>query len=86
MTAGLVGHWLSSGTLNLPLPGSGETARRWQRLSELTEVDVVAGRLAEAHTDAVAILAELGGPAPLTRSTLGSVGGRVARCRAAGGG
>ena len=64
MTAGLVGHWLSSGALDLPLPGSGETARRWQRLAELTEVDVVAGRLAEAHTDAVAILAELGGPAP----------------------
>ncbi len=65
MTAGLVGHWLSTGALDLPLPGSGETARRWQRLADLTEVDVVAGRLAEAHTDAVAILAELGGPNPL---------------------
>ena len=64
MTAGLVGHWLSTGALDLPLPGSGETARRWQRLAELTEIDVVAGRLAEAHTDAVAILAELGGPDP----------------------
>jgi alkylation response protein AidB-like acyl-CoA dehydrogenase len=30
----------------------------------LTEIDVVAGRLAEAHTDAAAILAELGGPLP----------------------
>ncbi len=37
---------------------------RWRRLAELTEIDVVAGRLAEAHTDAVAILAELGGPDP----------------------
>ena len=64
MTAGLVGHWLSSGALQLPLPGSGETARRWQRLAELTEIDLVAGRLAEAHTDAVAIMAELGGPDP----------------------
>ncbi|MET0996232.1 MAG: acyl-CoA dehydrogenase [Mycobacterium sp.] len=64
MTAGLVGHWLSTGALDLPLPGSGETARRWQRLAELTEIDLVAGRLAEAHTDAVAILAELGGPDP----------------------
>jgi alkylation response protein AidB-like acyl-CoA dehydrogenase len=56
--------WLQSGQLQLPLPGSGRTAQRWQRLSQLTEVDVVAGRLAEAHCDAVAILAELGGPAP----------------------
>jgi alkylation response protein AidB-like acyl-CoA dehydrogenase len=63
MTSGLVGHWLESGELNLPLPGSGATARRWRKLAELTEIDVVAGRLAEAHADAVAILAELGGPA-----------------------
>ncbi len=63
MTACLVNQWLLSGALNLPLPGSGATAERWQRLSMLTETDVVAGRLAEAHTDAVAILAELGGPA-----------------------
>jgi alkylation response protein AidB-like acyl-CoA dehydrogenase len=64
MTAGLVGHWLAAGELDLPLPGAGRTAQRWRRLAELTEVDVVAGRLAEAHTDAVAILAELGGPQP----------------------
>src|SRR6202161_2753422 len=64
MTAGLVLEWLGAGQLQLPLPGSGRTAQRWRRLSELTAVDVVAGRLAEAHTDAVAILAELGGRAP----------------------
>ena len=64
MTAALVFEWLRAGQLQLPLPGSGRTAQRWGRLSELTEVDVVAGRLAEAHSDAVAILAELGGPAP----------------------
>jgi alkylation response protein AidB-like acyl-CoA dehydrogenase len=57
-------EWLRTGQLQLPLPGSGRTALRWRRLSELTEIDVVAGRLAEAHTDAVAILAELGGSAP----------------------
>jgi alkylation response protein AidB-like acyl-CoA dehydrogenase len=33
-------------------------------LAALTENDVVAGRLAEAHTDALAILAELDGPTP----------------------
>lgn len=64
MTAALVRDWLGTGQLQLPLPGSGRTGRRWRRLAELTEIDVVAGRLAEAHTDAVAILAELGGPAP----------------------
>lgn len=64
MTAGLVRSWLESGRLELPLPGSGATARRWQRLAELTEIDVVAGRLAEAHVDAVAILDELGAKPP----------------------
>lgn len=64
MTASLVRNWLESGRLELPLPGSGATARRWQRLAELTEIDVVAGRLAEAHVDAVAILDELGGKPP----------------------
>lgn len=64
MTAGLVREWLRAGELQLPVPGSGQTAQRWRRLSELTRVDVVAGRLAEAHADAVAILAELGGSAP----------------------
>ncbi len=60
----LVERWLAAGELDLPLPGSGRTAHRWRRLAELTEADVVAGRLAEAHTDAVAILAELRGPDP----------------------
>jgi alkylation response protein AidB-like acyl-CoA dehydrogenase len=64
MIGGLIGRWLESGALDLPLPGAGATAQRWQRLAELTATDVVAGRLAEAHTDAVAILAELGGPDP----------------------
>lgn len=60
----LVDDWLAAGELDLPLPGSGETELRWRRLAELTEIDVVAGRLAEAHTDGVAILAELRGPDP----------------------
>jgi alkylation response protein AidB-like acyl-CoA dehydrogenase len=64
VTVSLVLEWLGTGQLDLPLPGSGRTATRWRRLSELAEVDVVAGRLAEAHTDAVAILAELGGRPP----------------------
>jgi alkylation response protein AidB-like acyl-CoA dehydrogenase len=64
MTAGLVWQWLTSGALKLPLPGGGCTAERWNRLADLTETDIVAGRLAEAHADAVAILAELDGPQP----------------------
>lgn len=64
MTTPLVLQWLRAGRLQLPLPGSGETSQRWRRLTQLTEIDVVAGRLAEAHTDAVAILVELGSPLP----------------------
>ena len=64
MISGQVGRWLAAGELDLPLPGSGQTAQRWHRLAELTQADVVAGRLAEAHTDAIAILAELRGPDP----------------------
>lgn len=62
MTAALVQRWLDAGELDLPLPGSGRTLSRWRSLADLCGVDVVAGRLAEAHTDAVAILAELHGP------------------------
>lgn len=64
MTATLVKRWLDAGELNLPLPGFGRTGTRWSKLAALAENDLVAGRLAEAHTDAMAILAELGGPIP----------------------
>jgi alkylation response protein AidB-like acyl-CoA dehydrogenase len=64
VTAGLVQHWLDSGRLELPLPASGRTAERWQRLAQLAEEDIVAARIAEAHVDAVAILHELGGKPP----------------------
>ncbi|MCG7595196.1 acyl-CoA dehydrogenase family protein [Mycobacterium sp. PSTR-4-N] len=64
MSVGLVERWLAAGELDLPLPGRGETRQRWRRLAAMAEQDVTAGRLAEAHADAVAILAELGGPRP----------------------
>ncbi|KZS66220.1 hypothetical protein [Mycobacterium pseudokansasii] len=64
MTAGLVEHWLESGRLELPLPASGRTAERWQRLAQLAEEDIAAARIAEAHVDAGAILHELGGKPP----------------------
>lgn len=55
---------LAAGALDLPLPGSGRTLQRWQALAELSALDLVLGRLAEAHCDAVAILAEIDGPEP----------------------
>jgi hypothetical protein len=64
VNAGLITQWLASGALELPLPGGGATALRWLRLADLTEKGIVAGRLAEAHTDAVTIQAELDGPEP----------------------
>lgn len=51
----------ASGALELPLPGRGHTAERHRRLAQLTRVETVSvGRLAEAHVDALAILAEAG--------------------------
>jgi alkylation response protein AidB-like acyl-CoA dehydrogenase len=61
VTAELVRKWLDSGRLELPLPASGCTAERWQRLASLAREDIVAARIAEAHLDAAAILDELGG-------------------------
>lgn len=71
MTAALVRRWLDAGELDLPAPGSGRTGTRWWKLAALAEHDVVAGRLAEAHTDALAILAELDGPPPEARQLWG---------------
>jgi hypothetical protein len=50
--------------LDLPFPGSGRTRERLRVLSRLGELDLTAGRLGEAHADAMAIGAELGGVAP----------------------
>jgi hypothetical protein len=55
----------AAGELELPLPGHGDTLGRWQALAELGRRDLVLGRLAEGHIDALAILAEAGRePAP----------------------
>src|SRR5580692_7760179 len=51
---------LAAGELNLPLPGGGETLRRLRALYRFGEQDLSLARLAEAHTDAIAILAEAG--------------------------
>lgn len=44
----------------IPLPGGGTTAERHRRLFEIGRIDLSLARLAEAHWDAVAILAESG--------------------------
>jgi alkylation response protein AidB-like acyl-CoA dehydrogenase len=51
---------LAAGELHLPLPGGGETLQRLLALYRFGEQDLSLARLAEAHTDAVAILAEAG--------------------------
>jgi len=60
-----------SGRLDVPLPGSGRTRERWAVLAGLAEEDLSLARLAEGHTDALAILAELGVSPPPAGSRWG---------------
>jgi hypothetical protein len=50
----------AAGDLNLPLPGKGKTALRHLALRRWGHQDLSLARIAEAHTDASAILAEAG--------------------------
>ncbi|ASR37215.1 acyl-CoA dehydrogenase [Prauserella marina] len=50
----------AEGRLDLPLPGGGRTRDRWRALAALGARDLSLARLAEGHTDALAILAESG--------------------------
>jgi alkylation response protein AidB-like acyl-CoA dehydrogenase len=54
----------ASGALNLPAPGSGNTADRHRKLLEIGREDLSLARLAEAHVDALAILSEAGTDPP----------------------
>jgi hypothetical protein len=51
---------VKNGNLDLPLPAGGATPYRWAALADLGRTDLALARLAEGHTDAVAILAEAG--------------------------
>jgi alkylation response protein AidB-like acyl-CoA dehydrogenase len=62
---------VESGRLDLPRPGSGRTCERWAVLMDLAGEDLSLARLAEGHTDAVAILAELGADPPPAGSRWG---------------
>ncbi|WGS51782.1 acyl-CoA/acyl-ACP dehydrogenase [Paraburkholderia sp. D15] len=48
----------------VPLPGHGQTLARWRALAAVAACDLGLVKLFEGHTDALAILAELDGPAP----------------------
>lgn len=56
----------------LPQPGKGETLQRWQALALVAAHDLSLAKLYESHTDAIAILQELGG-AHLLKSGLWAV-------------
>ncbi|MGE0800592.1 MAG: acyl-CoA dehydrogenase [Lautropia sp.] len=53
---------IAAGADSLPLPGKGATARRWALLCRVARADLSLAKLFEGHTDALAILAELGAP------------------------
>ncbi|WP_250532130.1 acyl-CoA dehydrogenase [Caballeronia sp. ATUFL_F1_KS39] len=55
---------IGAGLDRLPLPGRGNTAERWRALGAVAAFDLSLVKLYEGHTDALAILAELGGPPP----------------------
>ena len=62
---------VDAGKLDLPLPGSGATWERFAAFADLAGEDLSLARLGEGHADAVAILAELGGPPPAPGSRWG---------------
>ena len=70
-TAAAFAEAVEAGRLNLPMPGGGHTWTRWAALAGLAEEDLSLARLAEGHTDALAILAELGASPPPAASRWG---------------
>jgi alkylation response protein AidB-like acyl-CoA dehydrogenase len=55
---------VDNGLDQLPFPGGGSTLVRWQRLAAVAGIDLALLKLYEGHTDALAILHELGFNAP----------------------
>ncbi|MDU9412616.1 acyl-CoA dehydrogenase [Pseudomonas sp. zfem005] len=70
-----LGHRLAAlvaeGLDRLPAPGAGATLARWQALARVAARDLGLCKLYEGHTDALAILHELGADAPPAGSTWG---------------
>ncbi|MGJ7510138.1 acyl-CoA dehydrogenase [Variovorax sp. GT1P44] len=65
-------HLIEAGIDRLPLPGSGRTLERWRTLAEVAALDLSLVKLFEGHTDALAILQELGAPAALPGTRWGT--------------
>lgn len=61
---------VEAGLDQLPLPGSGRTLERFQRLADVGGHDLGLCKLYEGHTDALAIIQQLGG-SPTPSSTWG---------------
>lgn len=55
---------LAAGLAGVPRPGHGATLARWRTLAAVGALDLSLAKVFEGHTDAGAILAELGSPAP----------------------
>lgn len=51
-----------TGCASLPLPGQGKTRDRWKALAQAGMTDLSLAKIYESHTDALAILSELGQP------------------------
>lgn len=62
---------VNEGLDQLPLPASGQTLERWRALACIAGHDLGLCKLYEGHTDALAIMAELGAPPPEQFSTWG---------------
>jgi alkylation response protein AidB-like acyl-CoA dehydrogenase len=69
-----------AGLDQLPQPGSGRTLERFQRLAEVGGHDLGLCKLYEGHTDALAIMAQLGG-SPMLGSTWGMWAAEPANAR-----
>ena len=65
-------HELAADTDQLPLPGHGDTLRRWRQLARVASEDLSLVKLYEGHTDALAIMAELGAPPPAAGTSWGT--------------
>jgi hypothetical protein len=51
-------EFVRTDAVDLPMPGSGDTWRRFEALARWASIDLSVGRLSEGHVDALAILAE----------------------------
>lgn len=63
---------VAQGLDRLPLPGGGQTLERFRRLAYVAAHDLRLCKLFEGHTDALAIMAELGSPPTPQGSTWGT--------------